>query len=571
MGTVVSKEQCPQCHSKGRDRSKDNFIRYADGGGKCYSCEYIEYSKGGSTMAQAPAKVSNLVGEGYIESLPHRNITDDTCQKYNYQIREHSGTSYEIANYYDVDNRLVAQKIRNPDTKEFSWKGDASAVTFYGSNLVSPGGPMLVITEGEIDAMSVYQAFHSKYPALSIPNGAATAKKTFEKNVEFLNTFDKVVIFFDNDDPGQEAARAAADVLEPGKVYFASLSEYKDANDALKANKSSDIIQAVYNAREYRPDGILHIKDVALETSLKDVKIFDFPFDCMTQASYGLLGGEVCVMASGSGMGKSTVVRHMIKNNLDEGFTVGALMLEESPTKTKQDIASLVVEKPIHLALTAREVNRIRKASNKDPIDFGHTEEIDEELLKKADAYLNSKDLFVYDHWGSQEIDVLMKRLNYMAYACNCEIIYIDHLSIIVSGIEGSDERRTIDRLMAELKSFAQRTGVAVVAICHLKKSSGTPHEEGGQVSLSDFRGSGALYQYADKCFGFERDQQGEDDDANIMSIRLLKNRFAGRTGVVGAARFYPERYTLVECEVSEPKPFKDETNNGKEESKSPF
>lgn len=560
MGVVVDRIQCPNCKANGRDRSENNLIVYDDGGRKCFACDSYYHGQQNETVYMQKPNTP-LVTDGEVDSLPHRNITDQVCRSYNYQIRSKNGINYEIANYYDENKTVVAQKIRNPETKEFKWVGDVSKISFFGSNLVSAGGPMLVITEGEIDAMSVYQAFNNKYPALSIPNGAAAAAKAFKKNVDFLNSFDKVIIFFDNDEPGHEAARLAADVLQPGKAYFASISEFKDANEALLANKQVEITKAVYGAKEYRPDGIVHIKDVQLQASLGDCKIFDFPFDCMTTSSYGLMTGEVCVMASGSGMGKSTVVRHMIKHNLDEGYTVGAMMLEESVTKTKQDIASLVVEKPIHLALTAHEINSKRIALGKDPIDFGHIEEIDPKLLEQANAYLNSKNLFVYDHWGSQDIDVILKRLNYMAYGCGCEIIYIDHLSIIVTGTEENNERQQLDKLMAELKAFAQRAKVAVVAICHLKKSNSKPHEEGGQVSLSDFRGSGALYQYADKCFGFERNQQSTNGDENIMLIRMLKNRFAGKTGLIGAAKFYPDRFKLEECALPNNNVFKDETN----------
>lgn len=552
---VVCKERCPQCAKKGRDRSHDNLIRFADGGATCFSCGYFETrtGKGNIQPVTSPKKITAL-REGEVMALSHRAIPQNICAKYNYQIYRSKGVAWEVACYYDNDKQLVAQKLKNPDTKEFYWTGDPGKVKdqLYGSQLISEGGPILVVTEGELDAMAVCAAFSGKYPAVSIPSGAQTAAKVFQQNTDLLNSFEKVVIFFDNDEPGIAAAKAAAEVLNPGKAYFASMADYKDANEALIDGKSADIINCVYRAREFRPDGIVHIKDVSLEASLGDVPIFDFPFDCMTQASYGLMGGEVVVMASGSGMGKSTVVREMIYNNLCNDVTVGALMLEESNTKTKQDIASIHVEKPIHLALTASAVNSKREAHGLRSLDFGHTEEVDPADIEKAEAFLSDKNLFVYDHWGSVEIDILLKRLNYMVYACGCEIIYIDHLSIIVSGQEGNDERRDLDRLMAELKAFAQRTNAAIVAICHLKKSSSKPHEEGGQVSLNDFRGSGALYQYADKCFGFERNQQSGDADANLMKIRMLKNRFAGTTGIIGAAKFYAARHRLIECEYND-------------------
>ena len=557
---VVDRIQCPKCHAAGGDRSQDNLVVFADGGSKCYKCGYYKHSDNGSTqpMTQSPKKrVKNSTVQGEIQALPHRAISEQTCRDYNYSILSKNGIDFELASYYNSDGKMVAQKARNPETKEFYWLGDPSEVSLYGSNKVTAGGPMLVVTEGEIDAMSVYEAFGRKYPAVSLPNGASSAKKVFQENIDLLNSFDKVIIYFDNDDPGHEAAKAAAEVLNPGKAYFACISDCKDANDALVASRSSDIINAVYRAREYRPDGIVHIRDVPLTASLTEgIQIFDFPFECMTQATYGLMSGEVAVLASGSGMGKSTVIREMIYKMLTDGYSVGALMLEESVTKTKQDIASIHIEKPIHLATTAKEINSLRAASGLKPIEFGHTEEVTEAELAQANAFLNDKPLYVYDHWGSVEVDVLLRRLNYMAHSCNCDVIFIDHLSIIVTGTDG-DERRDLDRLMAELKGFAQRTKVAVVAICHLKKSNSTPHEEGGQVSLSDFRGSGALYQYADKCFGFERNQQSDDHDAaNIMKIRVLKNRFSGRTGVVGGAKFYPERHRLIEVEIPDDSPF---------------
>lgn len=555
-GNVVSKEACPRCRENGHDTSGDNLTRFADGGATCFrqGCGYYETKNSRGHIKPVTTKQNKPLVTGEISGLPHRSIPEKICHKYNYQTIRKNGVAWEVACYYNSDKQLIAQKLKNPDTKEFFWTGNVSAVgnTLYGSQLISQGGPMLVVTEGELDAMAVCSAFDGKYPAVSIPNGAQSAAKVFQQNIDLLNSFEKVIIYFDNDDQGIEAAKAAAEVLNPGKAYFATLSDFKDANEALMAGKGVDITKAVYQAREFRPDGIVHIKDVALEATLGDINIFDFPFECMTQASYGLMGGEVVVMASGSGMGKSTVVREMIYNNLCNNVTVGALMLEESNVKTKQDIGSIHVEQPIHLALTAREVNRMRENRGLNPIDFGHTTEIDPEVIARAQAFLADKNLYVYDHWGSVAIDVLLKRLNYMAYACGCEVIYIDHLSIIVSGQEGNDERRDLDRLMAELKAFAQRTGVAIVAICHLKKSNSTPHEEGGQVSLNDFRGSGALYQYADKCFGFERNQQSKDDDSNIMRIRMLKNRFAGTTGVIGAAKFYPARHRLIEMEYKD-------------------
>ena len=64
----------------------------------------------------------------------------------------------QIANYCNSVGQVVAQKIRTKD-KKFYWLGDKSKAGLYGQHLWGEGGKRLVITEGELDALSVSQAW----------------------------------------------------------------------------------------------------------------------------------------------------------------------------------------------------------------------------------------------------------------------------------------------------------------------------------------------------------------------------------------------------------------------------
>jgi len=121
-----------------------------------------------------------------------------------------------------------------------------------------------------------------------------------------------------------------------------------------------------------------------------------------------------------------------------------------------------------------------------------------------------------------------------MVDGLDCDVILLDHISIVVSGMEdNSDERKTIDRIMTRLKKFAKTKGVVVVVICHLKNpEKGKSHEEGRPVSITDLRGSGALRQLSDTIIALERNQQG--DTPNVVQLRLLKCRYTGDTGLAG-------------------------------------
>lgn len=580
MGTQLYKTGCPLCQAKGGDTGNDNMSVFEDGT-YCWVCKTSTRTEGGTmadTQPQPPPKAKpgrELITAGITyEALPHRKISRETCLKYGYGVVEGGKNKWEIAPYYDRETgNLKAQKGRLHGTqrsnganvsKVLTVFGDGKEKTFFGKHLVPAGGPMLVITEGELDAMSVYEANGLKYPAVSIPDGVSSAAKVVASEVEYVNSFERVVFMFDNDEAGRAAAIEAASVLRPGKAYIAKLTE-KDANDCLLANKKAELCQAVWKGEPYRPDGIVHAKDVSIESSARGGKIYTYPHSDITKATFGRHTGDVTMLTSGTGMGKSTFVREMIYYDLSLGYNVGAIMLEEGVAKTKQDIMSVHLSKPIHKILASRTINDDLLANGLDAIDFGSLPALSEEELVGGKKWIDESGLYLYDHFGSLETEVLQKRIEFLHYACGCDLIYLDHVSIVVSGNDG-DERRELDKLMTALKSIAERTGVVLTAVCHLRKAGGTSFEQGGQISLDDLRGSGSLKQLADTVLGFERDQQHEDPlFANTMGIRLLKDRFGGNTGLKAAMRFDQAHHKLLAADVQWYRAKQEEKKNARE------
>ena len=176
---------------------------------------------------------------GAVEAIPARKLDDRVCAKYNYQVGTFNDKKCHIAPFYDAEGTMVAQKVRLPG-KDFLVLGDLKeALPLYGQHLCRDGGKMIVVTEGEIDAMSVTQAMGLTWPAVSIPQGAPSAKKAISKALGFLEAFDKVVFMFDQDEVGQAALAECLPLLSPGKAFVATLpADMKDANDMVKANRS---------------------------------------------------------------------------------------------------------------------------------------------------------------------------------------------------------------------------------------------------------------------------------------------------------------------------------------------
>jgi len=479
--------------------------------------------------------VSGLVENGEYATLIKRGISEATCRKFGYQVGTYQGRPVQIANYCTSDGDLLAQKLRFVG-KEFRFVGEPSAVGLYGQHLWRSSGKRVVVTEGEIDAMSIAQAFNLKWQVVSVPNGAQGAKKSIQKNLEWLESFEEVVLAFDNDEPGRIAAKECAALFTPGRCKILTFPNgIKDANDMIQQGREGDIATLVFEAKAYRPDGIL--SGTELKKKLDEFRkgggtyfSYDTPRPKLDLMIRGLRKGELVMLTAGTGIGKSTEAAELGFDLMNRHkLTVGWVMLEENPLRTSLRVMSIKLNRPLHLGMS------------------GVTDEAFEEAYN---ATIGSGRFYLYDHFGSLESDNLLSKLKFMATGCGCDFVVLDHISIAVSGREDGDERRIIDNLMTNLRSLVEQTGVGVIAICHLKKPQGSAasHEEGGRVTLDDLRGSGSIKQLSDTVIGIERDQQ-DKDHSDYCQLRVLKCRFTGETGLADTLHYNRSTGRLIACE----------------------
>lgn len=499
-------EPCPKCGSS------DALARYSDGHAHCFSCSYYEASPDTECKVTEKTKENNLIAVGESRALPSRKLTEETCKKWGYTLSTYKGEPVQVANYRDMNGVLIAQKLRFKD-KKFKCLGNMKEAGLYGQHLWRDGGKRVVITEGEIDALSVSQLQGNKWPVVSLPNGAQAAKKALQNSFEWLDKFAEIVLLFDNDEYGQKAVEDCMTIkFKAGKVKVAKLP-LKDANAMLQAGRGTEVVSAIYEAKTYRPDGILDGSELWDLVSQEDTTTsFALPFQRLTEITHGIRSGEVWTFTAGSGIGKSAVVREITYHAIQSGHTVGVLMLEENIKRTARGLIGLSLNKPAHICWE---------------------ELTDEEKKQGFDATLGTGRIFLYDHFGSSEIENILSKIRYLVAGCGCQIIVLDHLSIIISGTEDGDERRLIDYIMTELKTLAVELNIALILVSHLKRPNGDRgHEDGAQTSLSQLRGSHAIAQLSDFVIGLERNQLSEQ--SNITTIRILKNRYTGETGVGG-------------------------------------
>ena len=503
--------------------SSDAAAEYSNGWVHCFACGK-NWKKDGSASSvgsvQRKTKLEEkMIVRGDVKSLSKRSISEDVAKRYRYQVgkvpRDYpvsddsalgkmKGKTVQIENYYDADGSLVGQKLRDKD-KNFAVVGNISKALF-GRHCVPAGGKLLVVTEGAIDCMS-YAVARNNWPAVSIPNGADSGAASIKANLEYLESFEKVVFIFDNDEGGRKGVEKAKGLLSPGKMAVGFLpEEYNDINEALEAGDIKAIMSAVFNAETVEPDGLVDIDDI-LDEAMKPVE-WGLPwfFPELTKATYGRRYGECYALGAGTGVGKTDVFTEQVAFDI---FTlkeqVGLFFLEQKPVETAKRVAGKVGNRRFHVP------------------DDGWTKE---ELVESIMALKGH--VTFYDSFGQTEWEKVRNRIRHLRHAKGIRLFYLDHLTALA---DTKDEKGSLEQIMKEIAGLADELGIIIHFISHLATPEGTPHEEGGRVKIRHFKGSRSIGFWSYFMFGLERDQQAEDEDERQQTtFRILKDRYTGQS-----------------------------------------
>ncbi len=462
-----------------------------------------------------------------IRGLPERGLSYSTCEHFGVRI----GVSPTDGNtpIYTLfprtrDSNVIGFKKKTIDKQYINYGGNN--VELFGANITKPSGKKIFITEGELDALALFQSLKENSTlsgynpsVVSLSTGASSALKSLTLSDDLLNGYKEIVIVFDNDDAGQKAREEVCKAYA-GKVSYVTIPyPYKDANDMVLAGKSNDLKWlALTGAKKYQPDGIVNAS--TLWEKYKDPKrgtYYPYPPSCplLNEMMYGARPGTIITITSGSGCGKTQFMRELMYHYyLTTDEMIAGMFLEEDTSDTLGGLISLDLNKRITLP---------------------DVEVTDEEEKRSFDKLFGSDRISLYDYFGGMDDNSLLSKLRYFAITGH-KFIFLDHLSIIVSeyAAEGG-ERERIDTLMTKLAKFVKEFGVILFLVVHLRKadSFSLPFEQGAVPSLDDLRGSAAIKQLSWDVIGLSRNQQHKNAYcANTTEATILKCRFTGRTGV---------------------------------------
>lgn len=536
MSKFLYHDACGECGSS------DGLAVYEDNK-HCFVCSHHESDDGVSQQGDqiiadkhevrhaADRNLTPVPQQDQI-AIKDRGISSGAVNKYKVTVNTNPESPVgHVYPYFDENGAHVANKVRRKGEKAFFWEGDVGSGTLFGQQLFPSGGKAITIVEGECDALAGFQLTGSKYPCVSVKS-SSEAKRNCADNFEYLNSFDKIVVCMDSDEPGQKAANQIAQLFAPGKVHILKLQLCKDPNDYLVKNLEREYVNEWFRAPAYMPDGLRLGSDIGLLDEIinyKEPECIPYPWAGLNQKLYGIRLSELTLFTADTGIGKTTFMKEIeyallqSKELQERGYGVGFLHLEEPKRETLLGMLSIHHNKPYHLPDTP-----------KSP----------EDITKAYKEVLNNKRVVVYDHFGSNEIDTILAKIRHMV-ALGCRYIVLDHLSIIVSDQSG-DERKQLDEISTKLKSLTMNLQIAVIAVIHINRQ--------GQV-----RGSAGPEQVSNNVIRLTRDKKEVDEwRRNVTQMDVEKCRLSGRTGPACWIFYDNETGRLVELTPDLAKKFQD-------------
>jgi len=456
--------------------------------------------------------------------LSWRGINKETFRTYGSKFKiDTFGRPYSVVFPYSQ----TASKERRIDVKEFYWQGEANKASLFGMDIFSAGeAKAITITEGEVDALSVFQMLGSKYPAVSV-RSSSSARVDCERAYEYLNAFEKIYLCFDNDDPGQRAAKEVSKLFDVSKVFHVKLSKYKDANEYLVHGEEKEFVNIWWSSRIHLPKGLIADYQ-SIEKALRKedgISQATYPFSTLQDMTYGIRSKEVVLLLAQEKVGKTEIMRaieyHLLKTTDDN---IGIIHLEEEEKRSVQGLIGYELSVPCHLP------------------DAGVS--IEDQL--EAYRQLTRRDgrVHYYSHFGSQDPDDVLQIIRYLVTVCHCQYIFLDHITMLVTGYEGDDERKKLDYLSTRLAMMTRELDFTLFMVSHVNDDGKT-------------RGSRNISKVADLIISLDRNIEADTyDERNKTRLTVRGNRYAGLSGPAGALMFDPKTFKLSEMKIDDTKEY---------------
>ena len=538
--------RCPECQANGHDTGSDAGHLFLSEKGDNWICNKIDYHKDKAyyivkhdPLTNAPvgsAEPDNQeeeetfgnaeefsAGSTFVETVREkpadfRGMPAEQYEKYGCSMTFDEGEIYKV--FYPVKtskgNEVLKVRTVLPE-KDFAMSRPLDPDEYchmIGAHLLRNQKELLIV-EGQDDAIASDFMLNDGRPigmqvlCVSVPNGANL--KVFKDNYDFITDkqWNRVTFCPDGDEAGQKVVESVASLFPTIRVM--SISE-KDACDMLHEGKQSEFQTKYTKADKYMPPCIVDISTILPSLDEFVPMGLDYPWDNMTNNTYGMVPHQIVSVGSGPGAGKSSVVRAIQQHLMfRHELPIGNFALEDNTETALRYLIGYMINQRIHIPGS----------------------EYDKDEVKRVGLSLVDKAFFFDNRYFKGEFNKIISTIR-LLYANGVCHFFIDPVSALAAHLSSSDANTFINAIMIDLSRLVQELPIYIMLVNHLNNpTSGKSHDEGGRVLPSQFTGSKGQWRYSTDMWGFERDILNEDPYVkNTMIVRNLKHRADGnKTG----------------------------------------
>lgn len=424
-------------------------------------------------------------------------------------------------NYFD-DNELINVKYRDL-LKNFRLHGGAKVIFYNLNALKDPTKDYIIITEGEIDALSFIES--DRNAVVSVPNGSPKQKgKDTKINMEYLNNhydlFDdewrkknnlqplkRIILATDNDEPGIALKNEFIRRFGAGRCYQVNFGDCKDANEFLIKYGSLSLSVLVDGAVPVPMVDVITVSD--LENELNNLKKNGLHPGAQVgsetfQKMYSFEGARLTIVTGVSTHGKSEY--------LDDIATRLAVRYDWK----------FAVFSPENFPIELHVSKLVSKITGKEFNDVSGLE------LKEAYDFIKTHFIWIYPSDDNYTLDNILAISDSIISRYGTNALIIDPWTEIDK--QGQEDTEGINKSLSLLSRYKRSRDVHVFLVAHPTK---LPKDSNGKVIVPDLMNISGSANFYNKTDGGITVYRNFDNNTVDVYVNKVKFKHLGRLGMV--------------------------------------
>lgn len=509
------KVPCPQCSPTRKNKTDPCLsVDVTEGIWNCHNCGWSGTVKKPKKEYVKPPSELKVLSQAVIDWFAGRGISNQTLLRYkvsegiDYMPQINSETKTIHFNYIQ-NGEVFNIKFRDRD-KNFKLVSGARLGPFAIDVACDNASDHIIITEGEIDTMSFYEA--GIKTAVSVPNGASKGSQKLDWLEDFLNIFEgkRIYLACDNDDPGISLRNELARRLGKENCYIISFP-YKDANETLLSVGREGLAECFHSAAPFPIDGIDDASSVRDELiglyEDGEPKGYDIGMDFLFHP------GQVTLITGIPGHGKSTFLKNVIYQ-----------------LANKHDLKSFIYSaEEANTAFALSDMLQI--ATGKSFFKSAYNERITRSEIEEHIPFMNDHFKYYRLHDNDLSMEGILEKARWMIKRFGINIMVIDNMSTVEKSMSNQTDTRhhQIKNMMNDVARFARNYDIHVFLVAHPKKMTELKNGIYKIPNGYDVGDSSHWFNLPDNGMTVYRNMETKQTEVHRWKVRF---RYSGQIGV---------------------------------------